>query len=340
MSKPSAQVTRRVEKLRTELQDHDYRYYVLDSPTISDEQYDKLMRELQELEREYPELQTPDSPTQRVGGQPIKEFGTVTHNPPMLSLANSYSEEEIRNFDRRVRELIEPQSPAYVAELKFDGVAITLKYQDGVFVQGATRGDGTQGDDITHNLKTVRSLPLRLRTKDAALRNIEARGEAFMHRDEFEEMNKQREAAEENAFINPRNATSGTLKMQDPKIVAERPIRMYAYALFAPEKKLTSPVNGASHYENLQIMRELGLPVNEQTRRCKNIDEVIAFWKRWEEKRDSVPYDIDGVVVKVDSLRHQETLGNIAKSPRWAIAFKFTSRKAETTLNDIKLQVG
>lgn len=334
MSKPSAQVTRRVEKLRAELQDHDHRYYVLDSPTIGDEQYDKLMRELQELEREYRELQTPDSPTQRVGGQPIKEFGIVTHNPPMLSLANSYTEAEIRDFDRRVRELIEPQTPAYVAELKFDGVAITLKYRDGVFIQGATRGDGTQGDDITHNLKTVRSLPLRLRTTDKALRNIEVRGEAFMHRDEFEEMNKQRAAAEEKTFINPRNATSGTLKMQDPRIVAERPIRMYAYALFAPEKKLTS------HYENLQIMRELGLPVNEQTRRCKNIDEVIEFWKRWEEKRDSVPYDIDGVVVKVDSLRHQETLGNIAKSPRWAIAFKFTSRKAETKLNGITLQVG
>jgi DNA ligase (NAD+) len=334
MPKPSAQVIRRVEKLRTELQDHDYRYYVLDAPAISDEQYDKLMRELQDLECDYPELLTADSPTQRVGGEPIKEFGTVTHNPPMLSLANSYSEEEIRDFDRRVHELLEAQTPAYVAELKFDGVAITLKYRDGIFIQGATRGDGTQGDDITHNLKTIRSLPLRLRTKGPALRDIEIRGEAFMHRDEFEEMNKERAAAEEKTFINPRNATSGTLKMQDPKIVAERPIRMYAYALFSPVAKLTS------HYENLQIMRDLGLPVNAHSRRCKDIDEVIDFWKRWEEKRDSLPYDIDGVVVKVDSLRHQEILGTIAKSPRWAIAFKFTSRKAETRLNGITLQVG
>ncbi|MEK9137727.1 MAG: NAD-dependent DNA ligase LigA, partial [Bacteroidota bacterium] len=334
MAKPSSQITRRIERLRKELHEHDYRYYVLDSPTISDEQYDTLLRELQGLEREYPDLLTLDSPTQRVGGQPIKEFGTATHTPPMLSLANSYSEEEIRDFDRRVRELLGRQTSAYVAELKFDGVAISLKYRDGVFVQGATRGDGTQGDDITHNLKTIRSLPLRLRTKDQSLRTIEVRGEAFMHKDEFQEMNKQRAAVDEKTFINPRNATSGTLKLQDPKIVASRPIRMYTYALFAPGAKLNS------HHENLQTLRKLGLPVNKHICRCNDINDVISFWKQWEERRDTLPYDIDGVVVKVDSLRQQELLGNIAKSPRWAIAFKFTSRKAETKLNGITLQVG
>jgi len=334
MPNASTQIARRAEKLRRELQEHDHQYYILDAPTISDEQYDRFMRELQELESEYPGLMTPDSPTQRVGGQPIKQFATVTHNPPMLSLANSYSEEEIRDFDRRVRELLGKQLPAYVAELKFDGVAIALKYRDGVFVQGATRGDGSQGDDITHNLKTIRSLPLRLRTKDPALRTIEVRGEAFMHRNEFEEMNRQRAAADEKTFINPRNATSGTLKLQNPKVVAGRPIRIYAYALFAPEAAL------ASHHNNLQLLHTLGFPVNESMRRCKDIDAVIGFWKQWEEKRDTVPYDIDGVVVKVDSLQQQNLLGNIAKSPRWAIAFKFTSRKAETHLNGIALQVG
>lgn len=334
MARPPAQIIQRAEKLRKKLHDHDYRYYVLDAPVISDEQYDKLMRELQDLERGYPDLVTLDSPTQRVGGQPIKEFATVTHNPPMLSLANSYSEEEIRDFDRRVRDLLGKQTPLYVAELKFDGVAVALRYRDGVFSRGATRGDGTQGDDISHNIKTIRSLPLRLRTKDPGLRTIEVRGEAFMYRDEFEAMNKQRADADEKVFINPRNATSGTLKLQDPKLVARRPIRMYAYSLIAPDANLKS------HFDNLRILCDLGFPVNDQTRQCSGIDEVIAFWKRWEEKRDSLPYDIDGVVVKVDSLQQQDTLGNIAKSPRWAIAFKFTSRKAETVLNNIILQVG
>jgi DNA ligase (NAD+) len=201
-------------------------------------------------------------------------------------------------------------------------------------VQGATRGDGTQGDDITANLKTIRSLPLRLRTPGEKFRNIEVRGEAFMHKKDFEEMNRQREAAGEKLFINPRNSTAGTLKLQDPKIVATRPIKMFAYFLLAPDARLTS------HYKNLEILLSLGLPVNEHARLCKSIGEVIAFWQEWERKRDSLPYDIDGIVVKVDSLARQAKLGNIAKSPRWAIAFKFASRKAETVLNDIILQVG
>lgn len=324
----------RVEKLRKELHEHDYRYYVLAEPTISDEEYDRLMRELQELEQRYPELQTPDSPTQRVGGQPTKEFPTVQHDPPMLSLANSYSEEEIRDFDRRVRTLLGNDKPRYVAELKFDGVAIALRYRNGIFVQGATRGDGTQGDDITANLRTIHSLPLRLRNPDKHFLNIEVRGEAYMDKADFVEMNRQREAAGEKLFMNPRNSTAGTLKLQDPKIVASRPIKMFAYFLLAPEAKLTS------HYNNLQILRSLGFPVNEHTTLCASIDEVIAFWRTWEQKRGDLPYDIDGIVVKVDSLEQQARLGSIAKSPRWAIAFKFSSRKAETILKDIILQVG
>jgi DNA ligase (NAD+) len=330
----SDKIVVRAETLRTELHEHDYRYYVLAEPTISDEAYDKLMRELQDLEEQHPELRSPDSPTQRVGGQPTKEFATVAHTPPMLSLANSYSEAEIREFDTRVRKLLEGKQPNYVAELKFDGIAIALTYRDGFLLQGATRGDGTHGDDITANLKTIRSLPLRLRTVDKKLMNIDVRGEAFMHKADFEEMNKEREAAGEKLFINPRNSTAGTLKMQDSKIVATRPIKMFAYWLNAPDAAVTS------HFKNLEQLRSIGLPVNEHARLCKTIDEVIVFWQEWEQKRDSLPYDIDGVVVKVDSLEHQRQLGTIAKSPRWAIAFKFTSRKAETVLNDILLQVG
>ena len=334
MPVPTRQALRRAGQLRKELHDHDYRYYVLAEPVIADEAYDRLMRELQDLEREYPALRSPDSPTQRVGGEPTKEFRTVLHNPPMLSLANTYSDEEIRDFDRRVRDLLENEEPLYVAELKFDGIAIALQYRDGTLVQGATRGDGTQGDDITNNLRTIRSIPLVLRTKEKSLMNIEVRGEAFMHRNDFDRMNAQRSAAGEKRFINPRNATAGTLKMQDPKIVASRPIQMYAYFLLGGGK------SHARHSSNLETLRALGFPVNSHNRVCKSIDQVIGFWKRWEEKRDSLPYDIDGIVVKVDSIPQQEVLGTIAKSPRWAVAFKFASRKAQTRLKGISLQVG
>jgi DNA ligase (NAD+) len=327
-------IAKRIEKLRGELHEHDYRYHVLAEPTISDEEYDALMRQLRELEQLHPEFKSPDSPTMRVGGQPTKEFPTVTHIPPMLSLANSYSEEEIREFDRRVQSLLGDNAPTYVAELKFDGVAVTLRYQNGMFVRGATRGDGSRGDDITGNLKTIRSLPLRLRTPPAELRTIEVRGEVFMFKRDFTAMNAQRAATGDKTFINPRNATAGTLKLQDPREVAGRKMHLYAYFLFASEAALDS------HWENLQVLRSLGFPVNEHCRRCSKINEVIAFWKRWEARRETLPYDIDGIVVKVDSLRHQRTLGTIAKSPRWAIAFKFAARKGETLLKAITLQVG
>ncbi len=323
-----------VGRLRRELQEHDYRYYVLAEPSIADEEYDRLMRRLQDLEASFPGLRTPDSPTQRVGGQPTKEFPAVTHRPPMLSLANSYSEEEIRDFDRRVCSSLENAVPVYVVELKFDGVAIALRYRDGIFVQGATRGDGTQGDDITANLRTIRSLPLRLRTRSASLQSIDVRGEAFMRRADFESINKQRTAAGEKPFINPRNATAGTLKLQDPKVVAARPISMFAYHLVAADAR------PGSHWDSLKTLASLGLPVSQHRRRCKTVEEVIEFWREWETRRDTLPYDIDGIVVKVDSLGQQDALGTIAKSPRWAIAFKFSARKAETTLTGIALQVG
>ncbi len=331
---PSKSIEQRVARLRSEIQEHDYRYYVLAEPVISDQDYDRLMRELVDLERQYPELQSQDSPTQRVGGAPTKEFPSVQHNPPMLSLANSYSEDEIRDFDRRVRELLKTETPVYFAELKFDGVAIALTYRDGVFVQGATRGDGTQGDAITNNLKTIRSIPLRLRGKAPHPAVVEVRGEAFMRKDDFARTNKAREKAGEKLLINPRNATAGTLKLQDPKLVVQRPMNFFAYTLYIPGRRLTA------HSDNLNVLRSFGLPVNEHGKKCTTIDQVIAFWKRWEEDRSNLPYDIDGVVIKVDSLAQQDALGTIAKSPRWAIAFKFSARKAETLLKGITLQVG
>lgn len=330
----SPAIRKRVEALREKLREHDYRYYVLAKPVISDEEYDKLMKELIDLEREYPELVTPDSPSQRVGGEPTKEFPTVTHAVPMLSLSNTYSEEEVLEFDRRVRSLLGKEPYRYVCELKFDGVAVSLTYTEGLFVRGATRGDGMQGDDITQNLKTIRSIPLRLNKHPKGLEDIEVRGEVFMTREDFQKMNEERELAGEKTFINPRNSAAGTLKLQDPKIVAQRPLKFYAYFLRAEGIKLTS------HYENLRLLKELGFPVNEHARLCHTINEVIEYWKEWEERREDLPYDIDGVVVKVDSLRQQDLLGATAKSPRWAIAFKFTARKKETVLKDIVLQVG
>jgi DNA ligase (NAD+) len=252
----------------------------------------------------------------------------------MLSLNNAFTIEEIRDFDRRVAELLEGEKYRYVAELKFDGVAVRLKYENGILVLGATRGDGVQGDDITNNIKTIRSIPLRLINPDEKFLNIEVRGEVYMNKVDFEKLNEERERLGEKIFANPRNATAGTLKLQDPKLVAQRPLRFFAYYLMAEGVELES------HYENLQILKRLGFPVCEHVKLCESIDEVIEFWRYWEERRDELPYEIDGIVVKVDSIRQQEILGAIAKSPRWAIAFKFTPRQAQTKLLGITLQVG
>jgi DNA ligase (NAD+) len=330
----SSSVQKEIETLSRKILDHDYRYYILAQPIISDEEYDRLTRRLQELERRYPALVTSDSPSQRVGGQITKEFSTVLHAIPMLSLSNTYSEDEVRDFDRRVHEIVGNEEVQFVCELKFDGIAISLQYEDGIFVQGATRGDGTQGDDITQNLKTIRSIPLRLRPARNGLRTIEVRGEVFMKRVDFQRMNEERQLAGEKLFVNPRNSAAGTLKLQDPKVVAQRPLNFIAYFLRTDDLNLTG------QYKNLQYLRELGFPTSEHTNICPSINDVINFWKEWEHRRDDLPYDIDGVVVKVDSLQQQERLGAVAKSPRWAVAFKFASRQAETQLKAIRLQVG
>ncbi|MCX6122904.1 MAG: NAD-dependent DNA ligase LigA [Ignavibacteriales bacterium] len=330
----NSSIQKEIETLSRKILNHDYRYYILAQPIISDEEYDRLMRRLQELERQYPALATPDSPTQRVGGQITKEFSTVTHAVPMLSLSNSYSESEVRDFDRRVQETLENDTYRYVCELKFDGIAISLRYEDGVFVQGATRGDGTQGDDITQNLKTIRSIPLRLRSVRNGPRTLEVRGEAFMKRADFQRMNEERQLADEKIFVNPRNSAAGTLKLQDPKLVAQRPLNFVSYFL------RTDDIELKSQHENLQLLRELGFPTSEHTTICPSIENVIEYWKEWERRRDELPFDIDGIVVKVNSLQQQERLGAVAKSPRWAVAFKFASRQAETRLKAIRLQVG
>ena len=328
-----AEASERIDRLRTEIRDHDHRYYVLAQPTISDEKYDRLMRELAELEERFPNLRTPDSPTQRVGGEPTKEFPSVMHSVPMLSLANAYSEEEAREFDRRVCALLGSKKPGYVCELKVDGVAVSLVYEDGKFTRGATRGDGVQGDEITSNLRTVRAIPLTVRGNSPHQR-FEVRGEIYMNRADFERMNEERERSGDKVFINPRNSAAGTLKLQDPRIVAKRPLQFVAYALIGPE-----PAAG-NHADNLQRLQGMGFRVSEHTKRCATVDGVIEYWKGWEARRNSLPFDIDGIVVKVDSLRQQQALGTIAKSPRWAMAFKFASRKAETRLMAITLQVG
>lgn len=334
MSKPTEVIVRRMKELRDELHQHDYRYYVRADPTISDEEYDARMRELQELEARHPALITADSPTQRVGGQPTKEFPTVKHEVPMLSLANGYAEEDALEFDRRIQSGLGEESYAYVCELKYDGVSLSLRYEDGILIRGTTRGDGLQGDDITNNVKTIRSIPLRLRVSKDTPPKIEVRGEVFMRKKDFEAMNADRELVNEKLFANPRNATAGTLKLQDPKMVATRPLQFYAYSLIGQDDRITN------HWENLRLLKKLGVPVNENGKLCRTIEQVIEYWKEWESKRDSLPYDIDGVVVKVDSLSQQARLGAIAKSPRWALAMKFTSRKAKTKLLDIILQVG
>ncbi len=327
---------KRIEELRRLINKYDYEYYVLAQPSISDYEYDQLMKELEALEKEHPELITPDSPTQRVSGQPIKEFPTVQHRKPMLSLANTYNEMEFREFDQRVHQALPGEKVEYVTELKIDGVAISLHYQNGRFVRGVTRGDGFQGDDITPNLRTIRSIPLRVRNSKEVPEFFEVRGEIYMSKEAFLRLNKEREEQGESLFANPRNAAAGSLKLQDPRIVARRGLNLFAYYIDSDTPGFVRPF----HFENLKLLQQLGFPVNPYYRLCANLDEVFAFVKEWETKRDSLPYEIDGAVVKVNSLEQQERLGATAKSPRWAIAFKFKAQQAETLLEKITWQVG
>lgn len=328
----SSPVEKRIDALRVEIREHDFHYYSDAQPIITDRAYDALMEELLRLEREHPEFASPDSPTMRVGDLPTKGFPSVTHSVPMLSLGNTYNETELRDFDRRVRENLEGASHRYVAELKLDGVAVAVRYVNGRLVQGATRGDGTQGDDITANIRTIRSIPMIL-PPHSPVTTFEARGEVVMDKAQFELINAEREREGEKLFANPRNLAAGTLMQQDPRDVAARPLNAFFYFL------IVTPT-GKLHSEHLKTLRTCGLPVNQHFEICEDIDAVLRFCAQWETKRDQLPYEIDGVVIKVDSIAQQDQLGSVARSPRWAIAFKFESRKGETVLEGITLQVG
>jgi len=325
------EVKKQIQKLRDELNYHNYKYYVENSPVISDYEYDMLLKKLEALESQFPDLITPDSPTQRVGGEPLKGFQTVEHKTPMLSLDNAYSYDELRDFDERVKKNIE-SVVEYVCEPKIDGVSITLIYEDGVFVRGATRGDGVKGDDVTANLKTIRSIPLRLQGSN--LQDLEVRGEVYFPIAAFKKFNKEQEKKGEQAFANPRNAAAGSLRQLDPRIVAERPLDTFLYYITSSSKELVT------HEQSLKFLRQAGFRVNPLIQKVKNIEEAIAYCADLERKRDSLDYEIDGVVLKVNSFSLQRQLGSTIKHPRWAIAYKFTAKQATTRLNDIVIQVG
>ena len=317
----------RAEELREQIRDHEHRYYVLDKPSISDFEFDQLVRELQQLEAEHPELITPDSPTQRVGGQPAKEFPTYTFSRPMLSLENAYSEEELLDWGRRVNQLADTDTVDYVAELKIDGLSVALIYENGLLDKAVTRGDGRTGEVVTGNVRTIRSVPLHLH-QDAS---VEVRGEVFLSLKAFRQLNEEREEAGQPRFANPRNAAAGSLRQLDPKVAAARPLDFYAYWI-SPTKDRQS--------ENLKWITALGLKVNPHRKLCHSLQEVIDFCRHWEERRDELDYEIDGVVVKVNSVDLQAHLGSTSKSPRWAIAVKFRARQATTRLLNIRVQVG
>jgi len=331
------EIIREYEKLAEEIRRNDYLYYVKNEPVISDQEYDALMNRLLAIERDYPQLVTPDSPSQRIGGTITKEFPPVRHSQVMLSLANTYMPEELYDFDRRVRELLAGEEYQYVAELKIDGVAISLHYRDYYFVQGVTRGDGFQGDDITPNLKTIRAIPLRISTDAGFPRNFEVRGEVYMERKNFDELNRRQAAAGDKLFANRRNSTAGTLKLQDSRIVAQRHLTMYAYALILPVEE---EIRVETQWGALTLLEEMGFRVNPYRGLCPTIHRVVDFCSVWAERRHSLPYDIDGVVIKVDLFDQQRRLGATAKSPRWASAYKFSAEQAVTQLEQVLWQVG
>jgi DNA ligase (NAD+) len=329
-------VEKTIKALRDEIRRHDEFYYLKENPEISDREYDVLLEKLRELESLHPKLITADSPTQRVGGKPAESFPEFTHRVPMLSLDNSYSIDELRAFDERCRKLAGGESPEYVAELKIDGLSLSVHYEEGSFVRGVTRGDGSRGEDVSSNVRTIRSVPLQLNKKAPAIaREIEVRGEAYFGRRIFERINSEREEGGEPRFANPRNAASGTIRQLDPSITARRRLEMFAYDVFAGQRKAF-----ATHWDALNWADAAGFRVNENRELCESVEEVIAFCDRMEARRDDLDYEIDGVVVKVNSTAWQEEFGATGKAPRWAVAYKYAARQATTKVNDIVVQVG
>lgn len=322
-------------KLRKELEQHNYNYYVLSQPTISDYDFDQMMHRLQDLELFYPQYADPNSPTQRVGSDLTQTFRTVKHKYPMLSLANTYNEADVRDFYERVRTGLEGEPFEICAEMKYDGLSISLTYIDGQLTQAVTRGDGVQGDDVTTNVRMIRSIPLRLKEGSGYPHEFEIRGEILMPWASFEALNEQRAKAGEDLFANPRNAASGTLKSQKSRVVAERGLDAYLYYLLGDE----IPADGG-HYENLQMAAEWGFKISQGMKKCKTVEEVLEFIEYWDTERKNLPVATDGIVLKVNSLRQQRHLGYTAKSPRWAIAYKFKAERECTRLNEVTYQVG
>jgi len=326
------QARQRIEELSEEIRRHNYQYYVLSRPLISDYQFDLKLAELARLEKEFPGFRFPDSPTLHVGGEITREFRQVVHSFPMLSLGNTYSEQDVRDFEERIHKLI-GEDVEYVCELKFDGVAISLTYKEGMLVQAVTRGDGVQGDEVTANVRTIRSIPLKLQGEGYP-REFEIRGEIILPHSSFEALNKQKEEDGEEPFANPRNAASGSLKMQDSAEVAKRRLDCFLYSMQGPD------IRFSNHYESLQAARRWGFRISDYVARCKTIDDIFEYIKTWNMARKELPFDIDGVVIKVNSFARQEQLGSTAKSPRWAISYKFKAEEASTQLISVDFQVG
>ena len=331
----SREVKQRAARLRSDIEHHNYRYYVLDDPEISDAEYDRLFAELQELERVHPELVSPDSPTQRVGAAPVSAFDPVTHRTPMLSLNNAFSEEDVLAFDRRVREGLELETVEYSVEPKFDGLAISLRYENGAFVQGSTRGDGYTGEDVTQNLRTVRSVPLRLQGK-APPESLEVRGEVVMLKADFERLNQRQRERGEKEFANPRNAAAGSLRQLDSRITQSRPLRFYGYGVGE-----AAPLPGTTtHAQVLDWLAQAGVPVSRERKVVRGVEPLLGFYASLQARRDALPYDIDGVVYKVNSIEQQARLGFVSRAPRFAVAHKFPAEEATTEIVGIEVNVG
>ncbi len=320
----------RAEALRQKIVHHERKYYVDNDPQISDAEFDGLMAELRELERRFPELVTPESPTQRVGEKPVEGFPAVVHRTPMLSIENGYDEDEIREFEDRVRKLLPGRPLAYTAELKIDGLGMSVLYRDGRFARAVTRGDGVRGDDVSANVKTIRSLPLEIPVRG----EVEVRGEVYLPFASFRKINREREEAGEALFANPRNAAAGSIRLLDPKLVAARGLSVFLYYLVIDGRE------EPTQWGALRKLRELGFPTNPHSRHCRALEEALAYFREWNAKRDSLDYDADGIVIKVDDTAARRELGTTAKSPRWAISYKFPARQATTRVNDIVIQVG
>ncbi len=334
MNYNSSNIEKKIEELKKQINYHNYRYYVLDDPIISDAEYDQLMEELIELEKKYPQYITPDSPTQRVGAEPLAEFATVKHLSPMLSLANAFSDEELRAFDQRIKKLVPGQEIEYAVELKIDGLAVALLYENGVLVRGATRGDGLVGEEVTANLRTIKSIPLKLLSNDLPPL-FEVYGEVYMKKSDFKKLNEERMKRGEPLFANPRNAAAGSVRQLDSRVTAQRNLDIFVYGATFPEGS-----SFANHLDVLSYLKKIGFKVNSETRLGENIEEAINYCHQWREKKERLDYEIDGAVIKVNSLTIREKLGFTTRSPRWAIAYKFPAQQATTRIRDIVVQVG